>query len=76
MSYGVSGFKTKKSLKDAIAQKGADQVEVFGTSMFGNEMATTVAELRDSDVIVGPDVYSKRSWYANGGELKRVKRTS
>jgi len=75
MSYGVRGYKTKKALKEAIASHGADNVEVFGTSAFGNENACTVAQLRDSDVVVGPDVYHKRSWYANGKELKSVKRS-
>lgn len=66
MSYGVSGYKTKKALKEAVAEKGAENVGVFGTSMFGNENASTVAELAGtSAVIVGPDVYNKRDWYAN-----------
>ena len=67
MSYGVSGYKTKKALKEAVAEKGAENIQVFGTSLFGNENATTVAELAQfpSAVIVGPDVYNKRDWYAN-----------
>ena len=66
MSYGVRGFKTKKALKEAVVARGAENVEVFGTSMFGDENATTVAELAGTAaVIVGPDVYTKRDWYAN-----------
>jgi hypothetical protein len=66
MSYGTERtFKSKKALKEAVEAEGAENVGVFGTSAFGNETATTVEELKSSDVIVGPDVYSKRSWYAN-----------
>jgi hypothetical protein len=75
MSYGtVRTFKTKKALKEAIAVEGPDRVAVFGTSIFGNETATSVSDLKDADVVVGPDVYNKRSWYANGAELRKVKR--
>lgn len=72
MSYGVDGFKTKKALREAVEGLGADEVAVYGTSMFGNETAQTVAELRPTDVIVGPDVYNKRSWYATF-DGKRIK---
>lgn len=67
MSYGTyRRFKTKKALKDAVLAEGADNVGVFGTSMFGNEKANTVADLvGTSAVIVGPDVYTTRNWYAN-----------
>jgi hypothetical protein len=66
LSYGTDRtFKTKKALKEAVEAEGAENVGVFGTSMFGNETASTVAELNSSDVIVGPDVYNKRMWYAN-----------
>lgn len=66
MSYGTDRtFKTKKALKDRIAEVGADRVGVFGTSIFGNETAANVAELPDGAVIVGPNVYNDRKWYAN-----------
>ena len=67
MSYGtVRTFKTKAALKRQVEELGADNVGVFGTSMFGNETASTVADLAGtSAVIVGPNVYSKRTWYAN-----------
>lgn len=65
MSYGTDRtFKSKKALRERIAEVGAERVGVFGTSMFGNEQAVNVAELRDGDVIVGPNVYSDRRWYA------------
>jgi hypothetical protein len=69
MSYGTNRtFKSKKALKEAVEAEGAENVTVFGTSIFGNETASTVEELADMDsaaVIVGPDVYNKRMWYAN-----------
>lgn len=47
-------FKTKKALKEAVA---VAPVGCFGTSMFG--------PLTDGEhVAVGPDVYTKRTWYA------------
>lgn len=67
MSYGtVETFKSKKALKERVAEVGAENVGVFGTSMFGDENATTVEELANfrGHVIVGPDVYTKRNWYA------------
>jgi hypothetical protein len=69
MSYGTTAkFKSKKALKEAVEARGAENVGIFGTSIFGNETASNVAELADQDasaVIVGPDVYSDRRWYAN-----------
>ncbi len=66
VSYGVRGYKSKKALKEAVAQRGADQIQVFGTSLFGDEQADNVAQLADNPraVIVGPDVYNDRRWYA------------
>jgi hypothetical protein len=69
MSYGTSRtFKSKKALREAVEAEGAENVGVFGTSIFGNETASNVAELADQDasaVIVGPNVYSDRRWYAS-----------
>lgn len=72
MSYGTDRrFKTKKALKEAVTAEGAENVGVFGTSLFGNETAASVADLAGtSAVIVGPDVYTQRNWYAN---VKRKK---
>jgi len=54
MNVGVTGYKTKKSLKEAVKERA---VPCFGTSAFGS--------LQDGEhVAVGPDVYRKRSWYA------------
>lgn len=67
MSYGVEGFPTKASLRRAVLEDPA-QVYAFGTSLFGDELSGSVAEIlqkRESILIVGPDVYRKRSWYAN-----------
>jgi predicted esterase YcpF (UPF0227 family) len=67
MSYGTNRtFKTKAELRRRVAEVGAENVGVFGTSLFGNETAETVADLAGtSAVIVGPDVYNRRNWYAN-----------
>jgi len=67
MSYGTDRtFKTKSALKLAVDLEGAENVGVFGTSIFGDERANTVADLAGtSAVIVGPDVYRTRNWYAN-----------
>lgn len=67
MSYGtVRRFRSKRELREAVRREGAEAIEVFGTSMFGDETARTVADLAGtSAVIVGPDVYQDRRWYAN-----------
>jgi hypothetical protein len=69
MSYGTHRpFRTKKALREAVERDGPEAVAVFGTSIFGNETATNVAELADMDssaVIVGPNVMMDRRWYAN-----------
>lgn len=70
MSYGTQArFASKKALKEAIAEQGADKIGIYGTSMFGNETARTIADLAQAGdtaaVIVGPDVERDRRWYAN-----------
>jgi hypothetical protein len=68
VSYGtVRTYKSKKAFREDVEARGAENVEVYGTSMFGNETASTVAELADvrNNVVVGPDVFNKRDWYAN-----------
>lgn len=66
MSYGTDRrFKSKKALREAVEAEGPEAVGVYGTSIFGNETASTVAELKESDVIVGPNVETDRRWYAN-----------
>lgn len=67
MSYGVEGFKTKKDLRTAV-QTDPSEVFVFGTSLFGDEPSGSVEEVlqvRSSIIVVGPDVYRDRRWYAN-----------
>ena len=56
--------KTKKALREALA---ADPAAVWfeDTSAFNNRGTLTHEQLSPSDVIVGPDVYTTRSWYAN-----------
>jgi hypothetical protein len=56
-------FKSKKSLKEAVAR--GDKVFFTDTSAFGNRGTIGVADLRPSDMVVGPDPYKARNWYAN-----------
>lgn len=66
MSFGVVGQpKTKKELKAMLAEHGADGVQVFDTSGFNNRGTIPLTQLGSADVIVGPDVMTKRTWYAN-----------
>lgn len=72
MSFGVVGKpKTKKALKELVAEHGADNVMVYDTSGFGNRGTIPLSQLQSADVIVGPDVETKRTWYANfrGGKI-------
>ena len=65
MAIGPDGkkFRTKKALREAVA---ANQSVVFiDTSAFNNRGTVRAADLRESDVVVGPDAYTQRSWYAN-----------
>lgn len=68
MSFGTSGtFKSKKAFAEHVKATGADAVVVFDTTMQPHNRGTvSVASLADSSaVIVGPDVYTDRRWYAN-----------
>lgn len=72
MSYGTSQtFKSKKALAEAVKEQGAENVYVFDTSAFNNKGRISVAELAGTTaVIVGPDVYNRRDWYANVKVIK------
>lgn len=75
MSFGLveqSTIKTKKALREAVQERGADNVMVFDTSGHGNRGTIPVSALRSSDVIVLPDVYRDRKWYANFRDGKIV----
>lgn len=67
MSYGtVTRYQSKKALREAVQEHGAGNIAVFGTSLHGDERASTVADLAGTTaVIVGPDVERDRRWYAN-----------
>lgn len=73
MSFGLikkHEIKTKKALKEAVASQGAETIMVEDTSMFEDNLKiVSLVELyakRGSvAVIVGPDVYNDRKWYAN-----------
>ena len=56
--------KTKKALREAL-QANPAVVWFEDTSAFNNRGNVTADELSPSDVIVGPDVYTARNWYAN-----------
>lgn len=72
MSFGtVRTFKSKKALADAVKAEGADKILVRDTSLFDNRGTIKLSELAGSTaVVVGPDVYNKRDWYA---QVKNVK---
>lgn len=57
-------FKTKKALREAYADDPT-QVEFADTSAFNPRGVLNGAELTPIDVIVGPDPYRDRRWYAN-----------
>lgn len=68
----VRKFTSKKALREAVAAEGADKIMVTDTSGFGNRGTIPASELRSADVIVGPDPYTDRRWYANviNGKVK------
>ena len=66
----VKPFATKGALREAVKVLGADNVEVYDTSAFRNRGTIKVSELRGADMIVGPDPYTKRNWYANVTTVK------
>lgn len=75
MSFGLVNadtIKTKKALKEAVKERGASNVLVFDTSAFSNRGTIPLTSLRGADVIVGPDVMTKRVWYANFRDGKIV----
>lgn len=53
--------KTKKELRTAVNDT-PDEVTFMDTSAFNNRGTIRVSDLHESDVIVGPDVYVRRSW--------------
>lgn len=66
MSYGTDRkHASKAALRRDIAERGADRVGVYSTSLFGNESAANVGELPDGAIIVGPDPERDRRWYAS-----------
>lgn len=61
---GGSRAKTKKALKEAVAQDPSS-VRLEATSVFGNEYDGPLDEAPDGQYyVVGPDPYNKRNWYA------------
>ena len=58
--------KFKKELKEAIESNPAS-VSLERTSIFGDEYGGSIVNMPGNKTvyIVGPDPYTKRSWYAN-----------
>lgn len=73
MSFGLiikNKVKTKKALRDMVKEHGAENVFVHDTSLFKDSLGTlSLVELYAKKgsvaVIVGPDVYNDRKWFAN-----------
>jgi len=65
MSQGVyEKFKSKKAFREAVANK--KDATIQATSLFGDEYDGSIYDAPDSNfVIVGPDVYNNRKWYAS-----------
>jgi hypothetical protein len=55
---------TKKALRELV-RDAPERVTFYDTAVFNNRGTVGVADLSPSDVIVGPDPHTKRSWYAN-----------
>ena len=55
MTMGVSGYRFKSDLKKAVGTP----LNYVETSMFGPEYTPN-----GTVVVVGPDAYSKRDWFA------------
>lgn len=65
MSFGLvesAKIQTKTALKAAV---NAGTVLVFDTSLHNNRGTIPITMLKPEDVIVGPNVYDNRKWYAN-----------
>jgi hypothetical protein len=65
----AKNFKSKRSLAEAL--KAGEAVTFTDTSAFDNAGTLKAGQLFPTDVIVGPDPYRDRSWYANvkGGKV-------
>lgn len=62
---GGDEFKTKKALREYIAQR-PDEVHLEDTSAFNNRgVLRGIDNLTDMDVIVGPNPWRARNWYAS-----------
>jgi hypothetical protein len=68
-NYGVTDaagqpFPSKTAFRKAVT--AGERVKVFSTSIFENVFPPKqLTDLQPSDVIVGPDPFAKRDWYAN-----------
>lgn len=73
-NYATEGtFASKKAFAEHVAAKGADKVFVKDTSFFNNKGRVSVASLADtSAMIIGPNAFNDRRWYANVKTNKRA----
>ncbi len=62
MSFGL--VESKKITTKAAMNSG-QLILVFDTSLTGNRGTIPITQLNPSDVIVGPNVYDNRKWFAN-----------
>lgn len=57
-------FKTKKALREAVA--AGERVFFYDTSAVNNKgIRSNTDDFVPADVIIGPDPYTARNWYAN-----------
>jgi hypothetical protein len=61
-----SGNQTKKRLKEAVREDPM-RVQLYGTSSMGSQFNGAASELPVGMTfnVVGPDPYTKRTWYAS-----------
>lgn len=61
-------FATKSALRKAV--QAGEEVTFSDTTAFGGRGTVSAKDLNPSDVIVGPNPYEKRDWYANIKQTK------
>jgi hypothetical protein len=61
------GKKPTKAALKRLLKESPKSVRLYGTSNMGPQFNGTADELPDGTdfIVVGPDPYSKRDWYAN-----------
>lgn len=64
-AFGENGkrFATKAALRRAV--QAGENVRFVDTTAFGGRGTVTAEDLDPGDVIIGPNPYERREWYAN-----------